>query len=145
MDEVHAPVPGFGAGSRNADLITRMFDHLRPDMPVIRWNWSLYGDDALFHPEAASPDARRFGPDAQRIFVRLERQTLRRLPVSGDILFTIRIYVDPLAAVARQPEAGRVARALAEQLAGLDDAQLAYKGMRAERDAVLARLRALAT
>jgi hypothetical protein len=59
MHAIHAPVPGFGEGTRNAQLIERMFDHLRPEMPVLRWNWSLYGDDALFHPESAYPAARR--------------------------------------------------------------------------------------
>ena len=36
-------------------------------------------------------------------YLRHKRQTLRRLPASGDILFTIRIYVQPLAALAGQP------------------------------------------
>ena len=34
MDDIHAPVPDFGAGTRNAGLITRMFDNLRPDRSV---------------------------------------------------------------------------------------------------------------
>jgi hypothetical protein len=34
----------------------------------------------------------------------MERQTLRRLPRTGDILFTIRIYVQPLCEVAAHPE-----------------------------------------
>ena len=53
IDEVHAPVPGFGGGTRNAELIARMFDNLRPETPMLRWNWSLYGDERLFHPETA--------------------------------------------------------------------------------------------
>lgn len=142
MHEIHAPVPGFGEGTRNAQLIERMFDHLRPDMPVFRWNWSLYGDDRLFHPESADPTARRFGPGerAEHVFLRVERQTLRRLPESGGILFSIRIHVDPLAALERHPEAGRIAAALAAQIAALSPEQLAYKGLTAERERLIERL-----
>ena len=36
------------------------------------------------------------GNAGETLFVRSERQTLRRLPETGAILFTIGIYVDPL-------------------------------------------------
>jgi len=142
MHQIHRPVPGFGEGTRNAQLIERMFDHLRPEMPVLRWNWSLYGDDALFHPESVDSAARRFGTGAraESVFLRVERQTLRRLPASGDILFTIRIHVDPLATLEQQPEAGRIAAALIEQLLALTPEQLDYKGLTLERDRLVARL-----
>jgi len=140
MHEIHAPVPGFGAGTRPALLIERMFDNMRPEMPMIRWNWSLYGDDRLYHPDVAGPDTRRFGADMASIFLRVERQTLRRLPESGDIVFTIRIHLDPLATLEARPEAGRIAAALAEQLLALDAAQLDYKGLTLERDRLVSRL-----
>lgn len=140
MHEIHAPVPGFGPGTRPAMLIERMFDNMRPETPMIRWNWSLYGDDRLYHPDSADPETRRFGPDMANIFLRVERQTLRRLPVSGDIVFTIRIHIDPLAALEAQPDAGTIASALADQLMALDPAQLDYKGLTLERDRLVARL-----
>ncbi|HVX73012.1 MAG TPA: DUF3445 domain-containing protein [Devosia sp.] len=142
MDEVHAPVPGFGGGTRNADLITRMFDNLRPEAPMLRWNWSLYGDDRLFHPETADAGARRFGAGerADPVFLRSERQTLRRLPASGDIVFTIRIAVDPLTALERHSRRREIATALIAQLEALSPAELAYKGLTIERGRLLARL-----
>jgi dimethylamine monooxygenase subunit A len=144
IHEVHAPVPGFGAGTRNHELIARMFDHLRPEIAVIRWNWSLYGDDRFYHPETAGPDTRRFGQGAERVFLRVERQTLRRLPRSLDILFTIRIHVDPLSALEAHPDAARIAAALATQLGELTEEQAAYKGLTAERDKLIARLETIA-
>jgi hypothetical protein len=142
IHEVHGPVPEFGAGTRQAELIARMFDSLRPDMPVIRWNWSVYDSDRLFHPETAEPGSRRFGSGAraENVFLRVERQTLRKLPVSEDILFTIRIYVDPLAALERHPERARIAGALAAQLNELSDEQVAYKGLAVERARLAKRL-----
>ena len=146
MDEIHAPVPGFGAGTRPAELIARMFDHLRPSVPVMRWNWSIYGDDRLAHPEPVDSNAPRFGNTAraEHVFFRAERQTLRKLPASGDIVFAIRIYIDPIAALERHPDAPGIATRLMAQLRDLDDAQLTYKGLAIERERLLARLAEIA-
>lgn len=144
MAAVHGPVPGFGAGSRPNALINRMFDHLRPAIPVIRWNWSIYGDDRLAHRDTAAPDTRRFGAEGETAFLRAERQTLRKLPRSGDILFTVRILIDPLEALEQHSDGRRIAGVLTEQLLALDAAQLDYKGMSKERDVIVARLRRMA-
>ena len=53
LDAIHLPVPGFRPGTRPAQIMARMFDAARPETPMIRWNFSLYGDDALFHPWSA--------------------------------------------------------------------------------------------
>jgi hypothetical protein len=49
LQEIHAPVPGFGPGSRPADLINRMFDGLQ-GQAVERYNWSIQSGDDLYHP-----------------------------------------------------------------------------------------------
>lgn len=144
MAEVHGPVPGFGAGSRPNALIERMFDTLKPAIPVIRWNWSIYGDDRLAHRDVAAPDTRRFGVKGETAFLRAERQTLRKLPRSGDILFTVRILIDPLDALEQHSDGRRIAASLAGQLLALDPAQLDYKGMTGERDVIVARLKRMA-
>lgn len=144
MHAIHDPVPGFGAGTRPAQLIERMFDNLRPEQPLIRWNWSLYGDNRLYHPDTLGPQTRRFGDDGSRVFLRVERQTLRRLPDSRDIVFTIRIHLDPLERLAGHPEAARIVPTLIAQLAELTDEQAAYKGLTLERPRLLARLADLA-
>jgi hypothetical protein len=143
MHEVHGPVPGFGGGTRNAELIERMFTNLKPTIPVLRWNWSLYGDDRLHHPESADPTRLRFGEGTrpEHVFLRVERQTLRRLPKSLDILFTIRIYLDPLEALETHADARTIIPALVAQLETLTAEQLDYKGMTRERDRLIARLR----
>ena len=143
INEIHAPVPGFGPGTRPAELIARMFDNLQPAIPVIRWNWSLYGDAAFFHPESSDARTRRFGAGeyAENVFLRVERQTLRKLPQSADILFTVRIHVDPLAALERHPDAARIAATLIAQIEALNPEQLDYKGLTLERERLVARLR----
>lgn len=142
MHEVHGPVPGFSEGTRNAQLIERMFDNLRPEGGMMRWNWSLFGDGRLHHPDS-HPGGPRFGLAAEQAWFRLERQTFRKLPVSGDVVFSIRIYLDPLAALARQPDGPALAATLSQQLAALTPEQAEYKGLLAERETLLARLAGL--
>ena len=146
MHEIHAPVPGFQAGTRNASLIERMFDNLPPSQPVVRWNWSLYGDARLYHPASDNHMKRRFGdkPEPENIHLRLERQTLRKLAGTGDILFTIRIFVDPLEALEKHADAAGLAAAIAAQLNAMSDAEIHYKGLADERDRLIGRLNLLA-
>jgi hypothetical protein len=128
LDMVHGPVPDFGTGTRNANIIARMFDALQPEAPVIRANWSIYPDDDLHHPSSEGEHVRRFDPAHSIIaqgYFRSERQTLVKLPVSGDILFTIRIGVEPLARLVGRGEG----QALAKVLEALSPEEQAYKGM----------------
>ncbi|MDG4875877.1 DUF3445 domain-containing protein [Mesorhizobium sp. WSM4935] len=148
LQEIHEPVPGFGPGTRPAELINRMFDGLQ-GQAVERFNWSIQAGDALYHPlsnveridRAANRPSRFPGGDVKaHAFIRVERQTLRKLPVSRDILFTIRIHLDPLAVLARHPDRAMLAASFAEQLNALDQAQLDYKGLTADRDRLIAYL-----
>ena len=135
LEAIHGPVPGFSGGTRNATIMNRIFDNLTPEAPVVRWNWSVYGTNELHHPHMSPP--RRFDDG---LYLRLERQTLRKLPVSGDILFTIRIYIDPLEALTRRDDGADLARAIAAQIEALSSEELDYKGLTIEKDRLLQRL-----
>ena len=51
--------------------------------------------------------------DPSRVRLRVERQTLRRLPKTGAIVFTIRVYMTPLEELAKEPDVpGRLASAI---------------------------------
>lgn len=152
IHEIHGPVPGFGPGTRMADIIGRMFDSLKIEQPMQRFNWSLQAGDALYHPLSnAARDIRAVerpstfaGDEIARAFIRVERQTLRKLPVSRDVLFTVRIHLDPLAVLERHPDRGVLAASFAQQIEALDGAQLDYKGLTADRDRLVATLRLMA-
>ncbi|MBL8578269.1 MAG: DUF3445 domain-containing protein [Mesorhizobium sp.] len=153
MSSIHGPVPGFGPGTRNAELIDRMFDKLQVVQPVVRVNWSIQLGDALYRPmsndernirKAAPPNRFPDVESAARAFIRIERQTLRKLPVSGDILFTIRIYLDPLSTLKNHPDRAALATSFADQLMELEAEQLDYKGLTADRDLLVAVLKGMA-
>ena len=151
IHHIHDPVPGFGPGTRMAELIARMFDKLA--VLVERFNWSIQANGDLYHPLsdrqriARSAETHSTFADADaagRAFIRVERQTLRKLPVSGDILFTIRIYLDPLAVLARHEDRARLAASFTDQLMSLDRDQLDYKGLAADRDRLVGFLNGMA-
>ena len=146
LHQVHAPVPGFGTGSRNASVIDRMFDNLRPEQPVMRWNWSLHEDGELHHPTSHSGTESRFGNGdiGGHVFLRVERQTLRKLPVSGDIIFTVRIYLDPLEVLETKPDGAKLAEAIDAQLSKFSADEVNYKGLDGERERLSARLKKIA-
>ncbi|MFT4002003.1 MAG: DUF3445 domain-containing protein [Rhizobium sp.] len=145
MHAIHADVPGFGEGTRNAALIDRIFDKLQVSQPVERFNWSVNLTDDLFLPASKHrrPQAAT-SPTLETRFARVERQTLRKLPVSGDILFTIRVYVDPIAVIADHPRASAMAASFAAQLEALDEHQTAYKGLVHQKAELVRQLRILA-
>jgi hypothetical protein len=152
LQQIHEPVPGFGPGTRRAELINRMFDGLQ-GQTVERFNWSIQADNALYHPlsnveriDRATNRPTRF-PDGDvnaHAFIRVERQTLRKLSTSRDILFTIRIHLDPLAVLARHPDRATLAVSFAAQLEALDLDQLDYKGLTSDRDRLISVLNHMA-
>jgi hypothetical protein len=145
MDAIHAPVPGFSG--KMAAMVARIFDNLKGGQIVERFNWSIYGDAKLRYAQARQDPARRFpaGDPVTNAHIRVERQTLRRLPASGDILFTVRVHVDPAAAFADDARGRGLARALCDQLAALSPDELAYKGLVEVRERLLASLGAIAS
>lgn len=61
----------------------------------------------------ASLDSKTEPVDPALIRLRVERQTLRRLPRTGAIVFTIRVYMTPLEELAKEPDIpGRMASAI---------------------------------
>ncbi|WOI54667.1 DUF3445 domain-containing protein [Parvularcula sp. LCG005] len=128
MLRIHAPVPGFA--DRMAARVERIFDHLKPEQPVWRLNWSLHDEPTLHLPNL--PHAPRFmGMSDQSIlanaFMRIERQSLRKLPRSNAIVFAIKTYVDPLHALERaEPQ---LLSDIASAIRSMDKDQIAYKGL----------------
>lgn len=146
MQAIHEPVPDFGPGTRMAVMIARIFDNLKVGVPVERMNWSVQENAELHHPrtktqrdQGAEANGGSFlaGQDARDAFLRVERQTLTRMAVSGDILFTIRIHLDPISVLESHPNAAALARGLAAQLAALQPGQVDYKGLGASRERMM--------
>jgi dimethylamine monooxygenase subunit A len=135
LDAIHEPVPGYEAIASQVD---RLLARLKPDRVMARANWSLVETPRLFHPEPRVPPVGLTALDVGRLlWLRVERQTLRRLPATGGVLFTIRTLVRRLDEVVADPA---IAAALAARIRELPEDLAAYKGLPPIRDALLADL-----
>ena len=105
LAELHGPVTGFA--ERFLVRVQRIFEGLRPDLVLERRNWTLLNSDALHTPSSAPIRARIGEIDPARaggiLNLRVERQTLRRLPRTGGALFTIRVWLAPLESLREDP------------------------------------------
>jgi dimethylamine monooxygenase subunit A len=136
MAGVHAPV-----GRLNEQLeapIDAFFDRLTPQRSFWRLGWGILDTPDWYTPVDGTAAPRPVDPGPDELFLRVERETLRRLPETNCVLFTIRTYVTPIPQVASDPD---IARRLADSLDALPDDVRGYKAVRSFADALSARLR----
>jgi dimethylamine monooxygenase subunit A len=120
LAEVHGPVAHYG--EELAAKVDRFLQRLAPDRPVSRRNWSIHDDPTYFLPES-TPVRAASVPDG--LWLRSERQTLRRLVTADAVLFTIRTQQIPLAVLAERPD---VAHRMASAIDAWSPELTAYKG-----------------
>ncbi len=143
LGAVHGPVPVYA--DRLERPVDRFMRHLRTGHIASRLNWSILDDPTLFQP------AGKWRVDANTaiiadnagasLYLRVERQTLRRLPASGAVLFGIRVHCYRLDRVIATPD---LAARLAAAVRALPDSIVHYKSLRPIQSALLAWLDARA-
>ena len=94
---VHVPTYEKKIGLR----VNNLFNNLPNERIFQRFNWSIYENSNLFQPANSKSQIERSRTITEdnagdRLFVRVERQTIRRLPETKAIVFTIRVHVNPL-------------------------------------------------
>lgn len=91
MSSIHSPVARYEEDLTSP--VNSVMMRLNPERPMWRMNWGISNHPALFQPETppVTPEM-----EAADMWFRVEWQTLRRLPITGGILFTIRTYVEKL-------------------------------------------------
>jgi len=120
MAMVHGPVAHYA--DELAAKVDTFLARLRPERPVWRRNWSIHDDPTYFLPHP-TPTYESAAPEG--LWLRSERQTLRRLERSGVVVFTIRTQQVPLAVLDDRPE---IARRMAQAIAAWSPELRAYKG-----------------
>ncbi|UNI25003.1 hypothetical protein JDV02_010713 [Purpureocillium takamizusanense] len=95
---VHAPVPSYK--EKMAFSMDRFFTKMPAWSPIQRGSWGLEIGQPLFLPEDHPDWSHRESqnPDLHRddVFLRADWQTLRRMPLSGGIVFNFKALFTPL-------------------------------------------------
>lgn len=142
LSQIHTSgdVPGFKEKLEKG--MVNLFRRIKPESPVLRNNYFMQVDDELpWSSSIGSEDADGIGwftaeknRAIQHHYFRSERQSLRRLPRSGGVVFTIRTYFHPITEIAEEPYVpGRLASAVRSW--GDDVAK--YKGKERYQDVLL--------
>ncbi len=118
MAEVHAPVDLL-----NEQLeapVDAFLQRLTPERSFWRLGWGVLDTPDWYTPIDGTAAPRPVAPAPGELFLRVERETLRRFPRTRCILFTIRTYVTPVHSPLTAPEvAARFADALESLPAGV--------------------------
>jgi dimethylamine monooxygenase subunit A len=142
VSQIHDPVPGYSENLEHP--VDGFFNRLQSESPVYRLNWGIADTSELFYPSSESHNSA--APDVtienigEKLWLRIERQTLRRLEESRDILFTIRTYIYPLSILASNPIAARNLEGVIKQTS---PEMQAYKNVLPFRDTLFRYLTAI--
>ncbi len=128
---IHAPVPDYREQLETP--MDRFFTNMKIGPISGRMNWSLQLGDELFSPQRSTRKAALGDLANENIFLRVENQTLRKLPKTGLVLFTIRTHMVPV--IRWQSTPGAIAE-LIEMLDQMSKELQDYKGAHLYRDAL---------
>ncbi|EPT03131.1 hypothetical protein FOMPIDRAFT_1082914, partial [Fomitopsis schrenkii] len=111
-------------------------EELALDPTELAWCRSIHGaeDRSDFERQQSSvapPGNPARAVDPREVWLRSERQTLRRLPRTGAVVFTIRVYQTPVVDLAAEPG---VPGRLASAVRGWSEDVAQYKGIERYRD-----------
>jgi hypothetical protein len=137
LREVHAVVPLLN--EQLGDPVDRVLARLTPERSFWRLGWGIIDVPDGYTPTDGTGPPRPAAPNPDALHVRVERETLRRFPRTGCVLFTIRTYVAPVVDVVPRPDA-------AAAIAGIVDVMprdvREYKGLARIGDELVEFLRA---
>ena len=135
LTAIHHPVPGYR--DKLAGPADRYLLQLKPERPSWRCNWNVVDAPNLYLKVGNPPTGITPENAGARLWIRCERQTLRKLPKSGDVLFTIRTYIRPLSILENLPA---LATSLMRALDQIPHQMRVYKSQPPFRDALVAYL-----
>ncbi|KAL7622489.1 hypothetical protein AAE478_007996 [Parahypoxylon ruwenzoriense] len=112
LHEIHDPIPDYKEKMQFS--MDRFFSKLPTSKPIQRGSWGFEVDQPLFMPPGDPHEAHRHSQDPSlarsRVHLRVDWQTLRRLPLSGAVVFNFKALFTPLAQLRDEPYVPALAR-----------------------------------
>ena len=110
MTEIHQPVAQLN--EHLAAPIDKFLDRLTPERSYWRLGWGVLDTPEPYQATDGTASARPSAAAPNEYHLRVERETLRRFPHTGCILFTIRTFITPLGSVPGPDGAATLAEAI---------------------------------
>lgn len=133
---IHDPIDGYD--ELLAGRVDAFFDNLAVGRMAWRRNWFLHDVADYYQPDPAEPVAIDDPAAAAGLYLRSEYETLRKLPRTGAVVFTVKTQIAPFTEVAARPE---VAAGVAAYLDAASPRALAGKDAQGRHHAVIEFLR----
>lgn len=96
LDEIHGPVPDYK--EKMAGSMDRYFSKMPTDKPIQRGSWGIEIGKPLYMPPGPERKAlkKAQGFEIEAMHLRVDWQTLRRLPLSGAVVFNFKGLFTPV-------------------------------------------------
>ena len=133
LTAIHGPVPDYTDDL--AKRVNRLFEGVKTGLPLWRANWTIHDHAELHQPSGGW----RREEGGETLYMRVERQTLVRLPETQAVVFGIRTYIDPLEQLTREQ-----VLPLLDLVSAHTADEIDYRGGEALHDKVVKQLRAMA-
>ncbi|KAI5455994.1 hypothetical protein BGZ63DRAFT_435939 [Mariannaea sp. PMI_226] len=105
LPEIHAPVPDYK--EKMEFSMDRFFTKMPANSPIQRGSWGLEAGKPLFlpaeHPDWSHRETQNPSLNADDVHLRVDWQTLRRLPLSGGIVFNFKALFTPISEFKDEP------------------------------------------
>ncbi|KAI1807835.1 hypothetical protein F4811DRAFT_573338 [Daldinia bambusicola] len=105
LHEIHQPIPDYKEKMQFS--MDRYFSKMPANKPIQRGSWGLEIDQPLFMPPGDPHESYRASQDPNlsrsRIHLRVDWQTLRRLPLSCGVVFNFKALFTPLEELRNEP------------------------------------------
>ncbi|CDR41447.1 CYFA0S07e02234g1_1 [Cyberlindnera fabianii] len=124
----------------------KFFQRITPEAPIVRNNYFIQTDDRLDWSSSIGDENKQNvgwytadkATDINQIWYRSERQSVRRLPLTGACVFTIRTYFIPMVEMCKEPH---VPQRLLSGIESWSDDVREYRGYSVFADVLLPYLR----
>ncbi|KAJ5665150.1 uncharacterized protein N7477_007598 [Penicillium maclennaniae] len=105
LDQIHDPIPDYKEKMQFS--MDRFFTKMPTEKPIQRGSWGLEVGEPLYMPPGHPHEAQRLSQDPklgiEDCSLRVDWQTLRRLPLSGSIIFNFKAIFTPVTEFRDEP------------------------------------------
>lgn len=124
IEKIHEDVPNYGKMLNSR--VNRFHQGLTVRKPMLRFNWSVQRGNELLWRDESMQDPVHVNATSDNLYWRIERQTFLRLPLTGAIVFGVRIFLHSFKSMGND---NKFEDSISELITQLPLSEKQYKGL----------------